>query len=78
MCISADPTGYKVSLNATTYSTKITADTKLQTPVIFLSILINNSAFNATPDIEINLRFDNATQGYEMEKLLKDILLILM
>ena len=63
MCTSADPAGYRVSLNATTYSAKITADTKLQTPVIFLSVLINNSAFNATPDIEINLQFDNTAQS---------------
>ena len=63
MCTSADPAGYRVSLNATTYSAKITADTKLQTPVIFLSVLINNSAFNAKQDIEIQLQFDNTTQS---------------
>ena len=63
MCTSTDPAGYRVYLNATTYSAKITADTKLQTPVIFLSVLINNSAFNAKPDIEIQLQFDNTTQG---------------
>jgi len=42
-----DPADYMASLNATTYVAEITADTPFGTPVLYLSAVIDGSAFTS-------------------------------
>ena len=61
MTLSLDAADYMASLNATTYVAEITADTPFGTPVLYLSAVIDGSAYTS-PFISLSIIESNLVE----------------